>query len=1020
MNDEFKKSDEEGETMGKQFAFPLALTSLLLFAPSVSASSIVTSSEGTFFNYFPLILAFLAAIFIRIWFIPGQLSNLQVAFEVDDNVYEVHRITHNAKEVKELFKVDLVNYGIILYLMGLTGVLVLIGELLFDADQFFEINLMFIALLIAIPVVISPWETLNVQILGRRQSGSTKPSFTSTFIRRIVTIGVLIGATLAVLLYGQSIEGKITPLWLAIGILAFMAPTIFAYGRIMGASWNMLLISKWRTTRGKPNPIDPDKNGFVGRLFSFLLVLFLITMPVTALNGIVTVAHVLINKPVNQEEVLNYGGIIGHALYSNIDEISEILGQLEIIKKLPEVLSLYLTLNIAIVGLAFIFELTRNLVLGGQTFGGLFGVTLDTPREIRSEKSAQARQLTFAFAGFSGYTVLLLILVCYKEFGDLMPMTDVLEDQGFDEGMRLLTTWMFIAVGQVIFLLAWVLSIAKFSSLSKISFDLDPETRREGAVKLAGGDWLRDLIEDAAGQEDIDMLIRIQEHEFAGDPSLIRQEKIRASMWEKALRGLWPQAIEEGRKVLAQAGGDDDPARMVIATGYLALRRLDAAKEALNGLEQDEGYDEPELLSFVAEWLDPWQGNVSEDDLWDWENNPIIENLQDTLEMLSDWSPVPSEMRLSKNRITLISQLSMVGLLRAQRRYDEALDLAYSLVRQSPTGVRPRIAVALCLVDIGEWHDAREILDELIESDPNDPRVLALSAIFGYGQKGRKELEVSIVLDKGKQLKRWIDLAPTNAFAGIQLKGGMDEALTANVLIAAHESVKQGMPSRYSSGIFSYLFVYGMFFPLLIAGSIFYSGITTPTEGAVAFLIGFSFFIFHRRFKTQQEHIIQHRDQALMMKYAKRMKRFKVKPQEENIPIGTHLLLSGILLTVNGVVLDIGFPAWMIHRCTLDSDKVVRSRLKKRAIKMVNARPPRFQILGKAWWLKRPRENEEDTTVLQRNLGNVAYRGRPQYMQRKLPASLNSLAKSGKVEVKERFIPRNTIRSEKNVQRLTD
>ncbi|MEK9695963.1 MAG: hypothetical protein VW270_09370, partial [Candidatus Poseidoniales archaeon] len=61
-----------------------------------------------------------------------------------------------------------------------------------------------------------------------------------------------------------------------------------------------------------------------------------------------------------------------------------------------------------------------------------------------------------------------------------------------------------------------------------------------------------------------------------------------------------------------------------------------------------------------------------------------------------------------------------------------------------------------------------------------------------------------------------------------------------------------------------------------------------------------------------------------------------------------------------------------------------------------------------------------ETTVLQRNLGNVAYRGRPQYMQRKLPASLNSLAKSGKVDVKERFIPRNTIRSERNVQRLTD
>ena len=47
----------------------------------------------------------------------------------------------------------------------------------------------------------------------------------------------------------------------------------------------------------------------------------------------------------------------------------------------------------------------------------MFGVTLDTPREIRTEEAAQGRQISFAFAGFSGYTVLLLLLVCYKEFG---------------------------------------------------------------------------------------------------------------------------------------------------------------------------------------------------------------------------------------------------------------------------------------------------------------------------------------------------------------------------------------------------------------------------------------------------------------------------------------------------------------------------------------------------------------------------------------------------------------------------
>lgn len=351
------------------------------------------------------------------------------AFEIEDDLYEVHRITRTLRDSRKLLKQGRVGFGVMLYMMGLTGVLILIAELLFNAAVFSRINLYIMAFLILIPVIISPWQSLNSQLSNKKRE--TKASASAQVIRTVTTLAILLIVTAMVLAYGYQVEGSLTPTWIAFGMLTFMAPTIFAYGRIMGASWNMLLISKWRTTRGRLNPIDPEKNGFIGRLFSFILVLFLLTMPITALNGILTVLHVMLNSPANATEILNYGGIIGYSIYLEIDLISEILFQLEFIKALPEFLSLYLTLNIAIVGLAFIFELTRNLILGGQTFGGMFGVTLDTPREIRAEKAAQARQLTFAFAGFSGYTVLLLILVCYKEFGDLMPMTAWLEARDF-------------------------------------------------------------------------------------------------------------------------------------------------------------------------------------------------------------------------------------------------------------------------------------------------------------------------------------------------------------------------------------------------------------------------------------------------------------------------------------------------------------------------------------------------------------------------------------------------------------
>lgn len=701
-----------------------------LFSKSVSAEG--SEQAGFEIMYLaPVFLGFFVAIIMWKWFIPIQLANLQVAFEIDDDLYEVHRVTRDNEDARDLLAEGSVGYGLGLYMMGMTGVLILIGEFLFDPDYFYTPNLYLIAILVGIPILISPWETMNAQLSKNRSQ--VKKSAIVDFFRRTFTLFIIIGITIASLLYGlQQSDGEIIePFWLALAMLVFMSPTIFAYGRIMGASWNMLLIGKWRTANGKKNPIDPDKPKIVNRFFSLLLVLFLITMPVTALNGIVTVLHILLNNPDNATEVLNYGGIIGFSIYERIDLISEILFHWEFIKSMPQFLSLYLSLNIAIVGLAFIFELTRNLMLGGQSFGGVFGVIIDNPRDIRTEVAAQTRQLKFAFAGFSGYTVLLLLLVCYKEFGSLMPFTDTLEKNNFDEGMRLLATWMFIAVGQLIFLLTWLVSIVRFSQLKNLRFDLNPDERREGAVKIAGGDWMRTLVDEAALQEDLDTLIRFQRRSLSGDESVIRFEKGRARMWELALRGLWPSAIEEAKRVLAQSGGDDDVARMIIATGHMASRRLDAARDALHGLEQPEGYDEPELLAFVCEWLDPWSGNVSEDDFWDWENNSCINHLQHLTQMIRGWNPKPNNDFLNKDRLSRNAQLSMISLMRAQRMHDEALEISLKLVRADPTGVRPRIAASLCLIDKGDWHSARSIMAELNESDKYDPRVMALSAILG-------------------------------------------------------------------------------------------------------------------------------------------------------------------------------------------------------------------------------------------------------------------------------------------------
>ena len=997
-----------------------AFLTCLVFIPLASAGTIENPANLSINHAIPFLVAFFTALILWKWMIPSQLSGLQVGFEIDEGLYEVHSLTKGRGGVKRLLQLPNVGFGIALYMMAMTGVLLLISELIFDAEVYYLPNLLLMGILVLIPILISPWESLNGQLVGKR-IGVTKNKFVKLFFRRTGTLAGLFGVAIGTyLLLIPRIDESQKPLALAIAGLVFMGPTILAYGRIMGASWNMLMIGKYRTWLGRPNPIDAKKLGFVGRAFAFILILFLLTMPITAINGIVTVALVMINDPANSEEILNYGGILGHQVYLQIQE-NPLLAEWEALKSLPEVLAAYLSLNIAIVGLAFIFELIRNLFLGGQSFGGLGGVLLATPREIRSEDKAQARVLYFAFAGFSGYTALLLILVCYKEFGDLMPFIEWFEGRGFDEEYRLLVTWIFIAVGQTIFLLTWVLSVSKFNSLRNLKFDLNPDQRREGAIMSGGGNWMFDLVEESALNNDLDALIRFQERSIGEDEAVVRLAKSRARMIEMAIRGLWPSAIEEAKKVLAQSGGDNDEARMIIAAGHIACRRLDAAREALHNLQQPEGYDEPELLAFICEWFDPWNGSVDEDDLWDWENNPCIDHLNDLMRMLRSWSPQPVDGALHKDNISINARLSHIALLRAQNMHKEAMDISLRLVRENPLMSRPRIAAALCLIDKGEWHSALSVLTELEETDPFDPRVRALANILGRPKSDDDEdvLEVALTKALTKRSRRWIDDAPVNPIAALMVKGGVDEAVNANVMITAAAAVEKKMTPRYTSGIISQVFNWGVLTPIWLLAGIYASGEIGMLEGIS---IAFGLIFVHqsaRRFSKQQNKVIRHRDQKAMVAYAKRMRRHKIKMQRSELPVGTHLLLSGMLLTINGVVYDIGFPGWMTNLVPKESERSVRPKLARRANSMKRERDARMQNLSPGWWLKRPKEEGSDVPAMERLVGPVAYRGRTQQIQRKSGRAAKPVGRSRgqrdimSTNLSRKGIPHNTIRSER-------
>ena len=96
-----------------------SLMAFFLVQPA-SANQVAQVDQLTLESFLPILIAF--AIAIPVWkiFIPNQLANLQVAFEIDDDLYEVHKITGSVTDARTLLKQGAVGYGIGLYMMGMT------------------------------------------------------------------------------------------------------------------------------------------------------------------------------------------------------------------------------------------------------------------------------------------------------------------------------------------------------------------------------------------------------------------------------------------------------------------------------------------------------------------------------------------------------------------------------------------------------------------------------------------------------------------------------------------------------------------------------------------------------------------------------------------------------------------------------------------------------------------------------------------------------------------------------------
>ena len=322
----------------------------------------------------PLILAAVIALLFWRTVVPRQLRGLQVAFETGPMRYEVHTVTESFGEARDLLRSRGMRFGVATYLFALTGALLLFFEYIIYAqgksDGFHAPNISLALILIILPAIISSGSSLGAQIIKPIGHGKAKLQESSS-ARNTAYIALTIFWFLGVGLF-YSLLGS----WgvafthrLSASLLLAFSPSIVAYGRVMGTSWQALRQSSAQIAKGNPSPFHNHAPNARQQVIARIVHLNTLAMPVVAINTLLSLIAILVAPELfthservlglpeyrEQATIMEEGGILGFfliELFSNIPDPG---------LRVPLVTSilLFLLLNVALVGFLFVYEVAR-------------------------------------------------------------------------------------------------------------------------------------------------------------------------------------------------------------------------------------------------------------------------------------------------------------------------------------------------------------------------------------------------------------------------------------------------------------------------------------------------------------------------------------------------------------------------------------------------------------------------------------------------------------------------------------
>jgi len=710
----------------------------------------------------PLILAGIIALLFWRTVVPRQLRGLQVAFETGPKRYEVHTVTESFTEARDLLRSKGMRFGVATYLFALTGALLLFFEYIIYAqggsDGFHAPNIALALILIILPAIISSGSSLGAQIIKPIGHGKAKLQESSR-ARNTGYIALTIFWFIGVGVFYSFLGSWDVPFThrLSGSLLLAFSPSIVAYGRVMGTSWQALRQSSAQIARGKASPFHNHAPNARQQVIARIVHLNTLAMPVVAINAFLSLIAIVVAPDLfthservldlpeyrPQATIMEEGGVLGFfliELFSNIPDPG---------LRVPLVTSilLFLLLNVALVGFLFVYEVARILFLDVQDVSGRGGIRLADSRLLRAERSQQAKVLNFCFTGFAGQSMLLLALAMITFWdSSFLPQGGAcgnwentlciyVEKDAMEE-----LTWMLASGGQICFLFVWLTSLQVGSKLDDITFDASISEQRQMLTQMEDMIYLKQrpftelIAQDkwTRAIEHYDEILNPTESSTQG-LDLLRQTGAKMQLFAGLNR--WEEAEENAVSLLAlQTGRDAQVARLILAAASLCQRDLPEAAPRLALLNKSD--IEAARLQWFAAVIDSKRSipSASQPVL---SIDPLMRRNIDLLKRTSEGEPRANTKYRNKpaDRLMLLGDCAR---MRLSGRSEEALSMLESFMKKheehselpTTTWSQGQVVAALLHLDANRPNTAVRIARELRRKEPRHPHVRSLVRIL--------------------------------------------------------------------------------------------------------------------------------------------------------------------------------------------------------------------------------------------------------------------------------------------------